>query len=545
MNRGADDGGGNAVRRAAFAAAWAAGLIALGAVVGAVRWGAFVAGGSDSYCYLGQARMWLDGSLFQPVRPGFTPPWPDATLSFAPTGFVPSLAVPGGIAPICPPGLAVAMAGAEFVAGSHGATAIVPLCAGLVAWCAFLVGRRLAGPWAGVLSAFLVSLSPIVLYQAVQPMSDVPAAAGWLAALAIVAGGRGPVAGGLAAGVALVIRPNLAPLVLPLAVFAACAVPRATTLRHRAGSLAWFAAGVAPGVAVTAGLNHALYGSSLQSGYGDPSLLFSTAHVVPNVARYSRWLVDTHTTWVLLALIAPFVLARTRRPDRPGAPPRALAVASLSMVGALLLVYLPYVVFEDWWYLRFLLPGVVLLVVLASAVTVRGIARLPSVAAWPAGVAIAALLGLGFLQTARDRHAFDLRASEARFVDAAAWVHDHLPPEAVVLTIWHSGSVRHYGDRFTVVWDALPPDGLDRAVGYLKEIGRPPFLLFDRAEPDEFRKRFGGQGEFGALDWPPRAQIGHDVALYDPADRDRYRRGEPVPTERVFTAAKRRGRGRT
>jgi hypothetical protein len=484
--------------------------------------------------------MWLDGSLFQPVRPGFTPPWPNAALSFAPAGFIPSLTVPGGIAPICPPGLALVMAGADLAGGPRGALAVVPLCAGLIAWCAFLIGRRMAGSWAGVLSALLATLSPAVLYQAVQPMSDVPAAAGWLAAMAIVAGGRAPFPGGLAAAAAVLVRPNLAPLAVPLAALAASSLPHAATPRRRAVAAVSFAAGVLPGAIAVAALNRALYGSFLRSGYGDPSQLFSATHVVPNLERYFRWLTETHTPWVLLALLGPFVLERRDQASVPGASPRTVAAASLAMVAAILCVYLPYGVFEDWWYLRFLLVGVVLLVVLASAVTVRALMRAARPAAVPAAILVAALLGTVFARTARERHVFALHVFEARFVEAATWIRDHLPPGAVVLTLWHSGSVRYYGDRFTVVWDALPPDGLDAAVEYLKGIGRPPFLLFDGAEPARFRERFGGRATLGSLDWPPRVRIGHDVELFDVTDRDRYRRGEPVLTERVWTAAERK-----
>jgi hypothetical protein len=397
-----------------------------------------------------------------------------------------------------------------------------------------------------VLAALLSVLSPIVLYQAVQPMSDVPAGAAWLAALAIVASGRAAFGGGLVAALAILVRPNLAPVVVPLAALAGCALPESATLPQRARATAWFAAGVLPGVIAVAALNRVLYGSFLRSGYGDPSQLFSAAHVAPNLERYLRWLTDTHTSWVLLGLLGPLVLARGRRDGSVarGATPRVLALTSLAMVGAMLLVYLPYVVFEDWWYLRFLLPGVVLLVVLASVVTVHAFTRLPRLAAVPVTILVAALLGTAFVRTALERHAFDLRTSEGRFVEAATWVRDHLPPNAVVLAIWHSGSIRYYGDRFTVVWDALPPDGLDAAVDYLREIGRPPFLLFDRAESAVFRERFGGKASLGSLDWPPRARIGHDVELFDPADRERFRRGEPVTTERVWTAAERRGRRR-
>ena len=71
---------------------------------------------------------------------------------------------------------------------------IVPACAALMVWCTFLLGRRLDDDVTGAASAVLLACSPIFLYQAVQPMSDVPAAALWLAALvalrARIAAGR-------------------------------------------------------------------------------------------------------------------------------------------------------------------------------------------------------------------------------------------------------------------------------------------------------------------------------------------------------------------
>src|ERR671919_1176676 len=86
-----------------------------------LRWGSFVAGGSDSYCYVHQAERWADllvataGQPFtgrlQPVEPlALEAPWPNAPLTFAPAGHIPSPTVPGAIAPVCPSGLSILMA---------------------------------------------------------------------------------------------------------------------------------------------------------------------------------------------------------------------------------------------------------------------------------------------------------------------------------------------------------------------------------------------------------------------------------------------------
>ena len=83
----------------------------------AVRWGSWVAGGSDSYCYVHQAERWADaiGALMQgrvvglqvPEPLASDAPWPDAARAFAPAGHVPSPTVPGAIVPICPSGLSI------------------------------------------------------------------------------------------------------------------------------------------------------------------------------------------------------------------------------------------------------------------------------------------------------------------------------------------------------------------------------------------------------------------------------------------------------
>lgn len=72
--------------------------------------GTWVAGGSDSYCYVEQAERWASGAMLAPQALDFTPPWADRWLPLAPTGFVPSPTVAGALAPICPSGLALTMA---------------------------------------------------------------------------------------------------------------------------------------------------------------------------------------------------------------------------------------------------------------------------------------------------------------------------------------------------------------------------------------------------------------------------------------------------
>jgi hypothetical protein len=528
-------------------------------------WGTAVVGGSDSYCYVSQAGFWLDGSLLAPQPAGFTAPWPHAALSLVPTGYVPSPSIPGAIAPICSSGLALTMATAWALAGPSAVFVVVPLLGALAVWLTYGLGRELDRPATGLAAAVLFAASPILLYQIVQPMSDVPVTAWWLAALVLASrpGRLRSVGAGLTASAAILTRPNLAPLVAIITAFLffrPVVRPRAPGTRWPgAADAAAFVVGIVPGAVALAWIQHALYGSPIGSGYGPVDQLFAWSRVVPNLQRYPRWLVDTHTPLVLIGLAAPFMLAR--RMKRAHADPATggtgadlatgadgsrhavwLAWLCLAVACAIVAGYLVYGVFEDWWYLRFLLPAIPLLIALSAVVLVAVVSRLPPLAAAPAGVVCVAALAVFCLHTAEARGAFTLRTFESRFRDAGLFVGDRLPDRAVVLTIWESGSVRYYGKRFSILWDAIDPAWLDRALAVLEAQGRPPYLLFETSEEAAFRERFQSVSRFGGLDWPPMAQIGSAVRIYNPADRARYYAGEQIATERVWPDRVRRRR---
>lgn len=435
------------------------------------------------------------------------------------------------------------MAGAERLAGQGAAFAVVPAFGTLAVWSAFALGRLLADWRAGLLAACLTLCSPIFLFQLLQPMSDVPAAALWVTAPALAASGSagGHFIAGLAVGVALAVRPNLLPLVVPFLLLFLLAGHR-TSRRVRIRHAALFGVATLPGIACTLWMNALFYGSPSSSGYGDPALLFQWSHVSLNLARYPTWLVESQTPWILLAVAAPFILPGASPSSRYS--PRALALTAIGVLGMGLVVYLPYVVFDSWTYLRFLLPGVLLLVVTSAAATIRLFSAVPRRLQAFGLSLVAAGLATWFISVSADRYAFDLAASEARFVEAGQWIDRHLPREAVVLTTFQSGSVRLYGHRQTVLWDALEPTELDLVVDTLRASGHRPFFLLERWEVAPFRARFSGHSAVSALDWPPRVQIGREVEIFDPADRARFYAGERIGTERVVAAAERGPRPR-
>ena len=74
-------------------------LVAAATFIVAIRYGSFVAGGSDSYCYLSEARLWaqwspiVQESLITQVN------WPLADWSFTPLGYKPGLTA-GTLVPV-------------------------------------------------------------------------------------------------------------------------------------------------------------------------------------------------------------------------------------------------------------------------------------------------------------------------------------------------------------------------------------------------------------------------------------------------------------
>jgi hypothetical protein len=248
--------------------------------------------------------------------------------------------------------------------------------------------------------------------------------------------------------------------------------------------------------------------------------LFSLSYVTANLGRYLGWLCSSLTPAVALALLAPWLV------------PGALTTLALAMFLVNLALYIPYVVFDDWSYLRFLLPTIPLLLILVVAVVDAALRRLrvPGVAWITAGAVI--VLAMLFVRDARQRPTFALKQLEARFVRAGIFVGKRLPPNALVITSSESGSVRFYAGRKTLLWDGLDPAWLDRSLTYVRSKGYEPYLLFERREETEFRHRFVGS-EIGRLDWPPMVEVAAQVRIYRPEDRDRYLQGTLPPTEFV------------
>jgi hypothetical protein len=485
-------------------------VILLGCAV-AVMYGSFTAGGADSYGYVSQAALWLGGDLHieQPIVEQVS--WPFAAWTFTPLGYRP-VSDAGVTVPTYPPGLPLLMALFSLMFGSRGPFFVVPLLASVALACTYALGKMATGSAnVGGLAALLVLASPVFLGHAMLPMTDVPVTAGWALACVLALKERpSPLLAGMVAGVTLLIRPNLILLAgaPPLAWLPGDGDQR-RQWRSVAHSAIAYSAGILAALIALVIVNLSLYGAPFESGYGSFSDIYGLAAFPQNLRNYALWLWQTQSAMVLLGLI-PFVVPRT-------IPRRAVAVCLAALFVLTLVSYVFYNPFENWTYLRFLLPAYPALFVFVAAGVWAVCRRFPT----PARVAVALLLGAAAVSPAvrfaRDQYIFNWPTHEHRYVLAGSRVKELAPPAAVLFSSQHSGSLRYYTDRLTLRYDLLGERRLDSAIRELNDKGRPSFLVIDEFEHPDFRKRFAARNRAGTLEWAPLARIPGppDVLIYD------------------------------
>jgi hypothetical protein len=466
------------------------------------------AAGADASGYISESGMLMSGRMFHADDLADITrdrdPYVTSPLGWRPAG-------DGRQSPTYPPGLPLLMAIPHAIAGVSGAAAVVILSAGIAvlatAWLAF----RLGGSTAAVIAAIFIAFTPVFIYQSIQPMSDVPVTAAWMLCFMMLSTGRGgsldPPAG-IACAIAVLIRPNLAPLAI---------VPLFIAQRRVA-----FAIPVAVAGALLAVMQWVWYGSPMRSGYGSADDLFALASIVPNASRYARWLIGTAPA--LIVAIFGIVRLRGHRVARG-----LLAFAILVIVS-----YLVYAVFDEWSYLRFLLPAMAILAVFAAVELSVWIDR------WPVAVRplllFAVLVGVTAhaLWVARSMDTFKLADQLRRVAVVGDFINQDVPPAAVIVAGEQSGSMRYYTDRPIVRWEAATPESLSAIGKALETSRRPVYFVLDAWEEGPFRAKFSAMPA-GALDWPPILDAGtsHRTRLWKLSDRDRFRRGEALSTIRL------------
>jgi hypothetical protein len=476
--------------------------VAIAATIGAACFvfGVHIAFGADASGYLSQARLWRAGNLQMATPVAFDANVSHGQYAFTPLGYQPSetrgIAVPG-----YPPGLPVHFAAIAAIAGERAQFAIPPLSAAGIVIVAFLLGRRIAGNDTAIIAAAACAASPILLFQAVQPMSDATAAFWWSLCVLLLTYDSITAAGvaGVAAGIACAVRPNLFVMVPLIAGLAAWWHGGIRPLRR------WMAFVAGPSVAALAiaCLHYSLYGSVTTSGYGAVGSLFSIDHVWTNLTLYSRWAFATQSALIAVPLAAPFLITRSAAASSVMSHHRVVALAWSAIVFTAVLqaFFLLYLVLGDWFSLRFLLPALPWLLVMQAAVFAAICRRLPRALQSIAVLVIAVLIASWGVDRARSLGAFHLRSSENRYLEVAAFART-LPAGTVFLTLHHSGSLPYYASAPIVRWDWLEPHEIDRVVSELQAKGHPVVAVVDDFEEPQFTQRFAGTRTLAKLTAP-------------------------------------------
>ena len=298
--------------------------------------------------FVGLGRLAIDQSFAAAL------PWPNAAGSFVPLAY--RLGANGVMGPTVAPGLPLLMAGAATLSAC-GPYLVVPLCGALLVLTTYWLGRRLFGAGPALAAAALVACSPVVVFESLVVMADVPAGALWISALAVALQrtGMSTLGAGVLSGIAILVHPNL----LPLAVFpwllACCRVPDARVAGVRT---AFFALGSVPAALVIAFVNHRIHGSALHLRLWRPRERLRARTREQSTSGSTR---DGGSR----ARGSPACCSSS--PRGRGAPVLGREVAILiayALSGVLL--YLFYLPFDQWWYLRFMIPAIPIVLLLCA-----------------------------------------------------------------------------------------------------------------------------------------------------------------------------------
>jgi hypothetical protein len=256
-------------------------------------------------------------------------------------------------------------------------------------------------------------------------MSDVPTAFWWT--LAVVLGSSRRLIYGLAssaaAAMAILTRPNLVPLAIPLVLLVLAARRREESAYNWRGAII-VASGVLVAAALVAYLNTSLFGSAGSSGYGAPRDLYRLGFVPLNLIRYAQWLVQTETVLIFGSLAGLTALT-------PHAFARRWAMFAAAVFAIVLLSYLIYRPFDNWTYLRFFLPAYPLLfVALLSAANFKVFTRRHGLRT--AVIVTTTVIVFGaHIKFMLDNHVFRTKALEQKYLTVTDYFQRSRPSNAV------------------------------------------------------------------------------------------------------------------
>lgn len=448
-------------------------------------------GGADSYGYASAARLLASGRLIDtaPIAD-----WLSSNNRLAltsPLGWAPA-AGGAGLSPTYPLGFPALMAIFSGIAGSRAIFYVSPVMSALTLWLVFRLARRWGDEQVALLATALVAWNPVFLTYAKQPMSDATAT-GWLMLGVYLAvddpsvATRHPQEGdaatmrrsalaGVAAGAAFLTRPAL--------IVAVALIPL-LALRGTNPVKRMLIAGIGIAVAAVArlALQGHMFGNPFSTGYGSMDVLFSWAALPENMEIYTR------QSWRALGALW---LAAVGAGAWAWRGPRTSVIVAIA--AAVALPYLFYLRFDHWETLRFLLPGLVPLTILAAA----GVTTLARSIRLPAVTAIAIVLFAGAFavrseRLMRESSVWTIQNLEARYPLVGQWFQVNTPAASVAIAGQHSGSLRWYGERQTLRWDLLRPEELPATVRELEGHGATVYAALEGTEQQSFDAKFSNE----------------------------------------------------
>jgi hypothetical protein len=429
------------------------------------------AGPNDSGGYLNSAKLLLEGRLTVMPRTLFGPGGgaTDPAL-YRPGAFVVNRA--GQIAPEYPVGFPLeiwAVAKLTSLEFAVPAVILLQLVLGVVFTRQLARAFGLPDGWAW-LAAALVGLSPVYLFQALQPLSDGPALV-WVTAAVLWAwtSREQPwhaLLAGLATALAVLIRPANILCLAPVLVCLAGSWRRIAL---------WVVAGL-PGAVFLAWYNATLYGSWYATGYGNMSSVFGAGFILPTLRSYAVWLPELFTPLVIVAIAAPFVRS----------VPGRVRLVLTTWVAVYVAFYACYwCTWDQWFNMRFVMPAAPAMLVLALLVLRQWVERGRD-ARWaggpavrtiaPAVILVAALFSWLCMRSAARRVLYWPHMNRENAV-APLWARDHLPANAVVFARHATGSLMYYTNLTFVRIDR--PEVKDSPVLFerIARAGRPVYAI--------------------------------------------------------------------
>lgn len=367
-------------------------------------------------------------------------------------------------------------------------------------------------------------------------MSDVPAAACWMAAWAMTLrpGAGAAAASGLLATIAVMTRPNLVPLAAVIGLtwlWTSAAINRWRTWQIRKAVI--FGACAAIGPLLVAWSQAVFYGGVATSGYPRAEAFFRLSYFWPNLTTYPDLFLQVHGTLPLLGLLAlPLVVWRI---DVFSSRARSMVLTGFVMAVANVAAYLFYLPYDTAFFLRYFLVTISVLLLLYAAVVAAVAKWLWSrrVGAWAVPLLVVGALWPAVRRPDITRFLLGERRSFERIQLMGHYLEAALPRNAVALAFYHTGALSNYAHCNVVRLDLIDPTALDRTIADLTAAGTPPVFVIDELlEQAQFLERFKGS-RFGALDWPPRAEFvtTSRIRYWLAADRDRHLAGQRWATD--------------